>query len=62
MNWVNAHHQHLAQNKPGFPHQNPAPVAAETLGKDMAQNTASLTILEADEIFTFIGKKKTKSI
>ena len=61
INWVNAYHARLKEQEPAFPHQNPAPCAAQTQVQDETTDTRSLEVVEGDEVFTFVGAKKTKS-
>ncbi len=65
VNWVGRYgdavkdyHDKARANVIGFPHENPAPSAIETLPHDDRMGVASLDVVEGDEIFTFIGDKK----
>ena len=62
INWVNAYHARLKEQKPAFPHQNPAPSAAQTQVADEMADARAMDVIEGDEIFTFVGEKKTVSI
>ena len=59
INWVNAYHARLAEQEAAFPHQNPAPAAAQTQASDEAADARAMEVIEGDEIFTFVGSKKT---
>lgn len=58
VNWVREYHNKARANVVGFPYENSAPSAIETLPHDDRNATASLDVVEGDEIFTFIGDKK----
>ncbi len=60
INWVNAYHANAKEQVPGFPNVNPAPSAAQTQPHDDRTGTSSLQTVEGDEIFTFVGSKKTR--
>ena len=61
INWVNAYHVRLKEQETAFPHQNPAPAAAQTQVREEASDTQAMEVIEGDEIFTFVGAKKTRS-
>jgi transposase-like protein len=60
VNWVKEYHDKAKAKVVDFPHENAAPSAWETLSSDERTGTARLEIVEGDELFTFIGEKKTK--
>ena len=57
VNWVKEYHD-KAQTKQGFPHENESVSAYQSQPHDERTGTASLDVVEGDEIFTFIGNKK----
>jgi transposase-like protein len=59
-NWVKAHHERLQAKTADFPNANPAPAAMATQTTDEKNVAASLSVVEGDEIFTFIGTKKSE--
>lgn len=60
VNWVNAYHARAKQTAENFPNANPRPSSLVSQAKDERTDTRSLDVVEGDELFTFIGNKKTE--
>jgi transposase-like protein/IS1 family transposase len=61
VNWVKEYHDKAREKVEGFPHANVASSALDTQPNDDRTNSASLDVVEGDEIFTFIGDKKNEA-
>ena len=62
VNWVNAYHQKAARTVENFPNTNPQPSSIESQVRDEREGKRSLGVLEGDELYTFVGNKKTEFI
>ena len=59
-NAVNAYHEKASQSVENFPNTNEPPGSIQSQVRDERNDKRSLDVVEGDELFTFVGNKKTR--